>query len=175
MENLDPPLPPKSRMGKWRVFALRAASSLIWGGWGFAVPFYFVRDCSSKQSTAQCPPWRRACFLYRLTADCKTLKPVRRLSVSPCSASPPPFSTNVVRDVEKHAGSGAVSGLSDHETISMHQYLKSYDVPSRKLNSSKLPAFPCAGYWVIVLEQRLELKRALQVYGQHGMTDITRH
>ena len=47
MENLDPP-PPKSRMGKWRVFALRAASPLIWGGgggWGFAVPFYFVQDC----------------------------------------------------------------------------------------------------------------------------------
>ena len=41
-----PPLPPKSRMGKWRVFALRAASSLIWAGWGFAVPFYFVQDCS---------------------------------------------------------------------------------------------------------------------------------
>ena len=34
-----PPLPPKSRMGKWRVFALRVPSSLIWGGWGFAVPF----------------------------------------------------------------------------------------------------------------------------------------
>ena len=32
-------------MGKWRVFAHRAASSLIWGGWGFAVPFYFVQDC----------------------------------------------------------------------------------------------------------------------------------
>ena len=47
MENLDPRLPPKSRMGKWRVFALRAASSLIWGGWGFAVPFYFVQDCST--------------------------------------------------------------------------------------------------------------------------------
>ena len=45
MENLDPP--PKSRMEKWRVFALRAASSLIWGEWGFAVPFYFVQDCSS--------------------------------------------------------------------------------------------------------------------------------
>ena len=41
------PLPLKSRMGKWRVFALRAPSSLIWGGggWGFAVPFYFVQDC----------------------------------------------------------------------------------------------------------------------------------
>ena len=45
MENLDPPLPPKSRMGKWRIFALRAPSSLIWGGWEFAVPFYFVQDC----------------------------------------------------------------------------------------------------------------------------------
>ena len=43
---LRPLLPPKSRMGKWRVFALRAASSLIWGGWGFAVPFYFVQDCN---------------------------------------------------------------------------------------------------------------------------------
>ena len=46
-----PPLPPKSRMAKWRVFALRAPSSLILGGgggwgWGFAVPFYFVQDCS---------------------------------------------------------------------------------------------------------------------------------
>ena len=45
-----PPLPPKSRMGKWRVFALRAPSSLIWGGWGFAVPFYFVQDCSFTAS-----------------------------------------------------------------------------------------------------------------------------
>ena len=48
MENLDPPpppSPPKSKMGKWRVFALRAASSLIWGEWEFAVPFYFVQDC----------------------------------------------------------------------------------------------------------------------------------
>ena len=39
------PPPPNSRMGKWRVFALRTPSSLIWGGWGFAVPFYFVQDC----------------------------------------------------------------------------------------------------------------------------------
>ena len=44
-----PPLPPKSRMVKWRVFALRAPSSLIWGGWGFAVPFYFVQDCSCTE------------------------------------------------------------------------------------------------------------------------------
>ena len=44
MKNLDHP-PPKSKMEKWRVFALRAASSLIWGGWGFSVPFYFVQDC----------------------------------------------------------------------------------------------------------------------------------
>ena len=49
MENLDPP-PPKSRIGKWRVFALRVASSLIWGGWGFAVPFYFVQDCNLGQN-----------------------------------------------------------------------------------------------------------------------------
>ena len=43
-----PPLPPESRIGKWRVFALRAASSLIWGGWGFAVLFYFVQDCRAS-------------------------------------------------------------------------------------------------------------------------------
>ena len=55
MENLDPPplLHPKSRVEKWRVFALRAASSLIWRGWGFAVPFYFVQDCSSITFTQQ--------------------------------------------------------------------------------------------------------------------------
>ena len=41
-----PPLPPKSRMGKWRVFDLRAVSSLIWEKAGFTVPFYFVQDCS---------------------------------------------------------------------------------------------------------------------------------
>ena len=35
------PLPPKSRMGKWRVFALRAASSLIWGGDGRLL-FHFI-------------------------------------------------------------------------------------------------------------------------------------
>ena len=40
MENLDPPSPPKSRMGKWRVFALRAASSLIWGDGGLL--FHFI-------------------------------------------------------------------------------------------------------------------------------------
>ena len=41
MENLDPPPPPpKSRMGKWRVFALRPPSSLIWGGWGLL--FHFI-------------------------------------------------------------------------------------------------------------------------------------
>ena len=36
-------------MEKWRVFALRAASSLILRGGrggGFIVPFYFVQDCS---------------------------------------------------------------------------------------------------------------------------------
>ena len=31
------PLPPQSKMGKWRVFALRATSSLIWRGGGAGV------------------------------------------------------------------------------------------------------------------------------------------
>ena len=51
MENLDPlPPPPQIKDGKMARFGFCAASSLIWGGggggWGFAVPFYFVRDCS---------------------------------------------------------------------------------------------------------------------------------
>ena len=48
MENLDlppPPLSPQIKDGKMARFCLRAASSLIWGGWEFAVPFYFVQDC----------------------------------------------------------------------------------------------------------------------------------
>ena len=48
MENLDPPSPPNQGWENGTV--LRAASSLIWwggGGWGFAVPFNFVQDCSS--------------------------------------------------------------------------------------------------------------------------------
>ena len=39
MENVEPP---KSRMGKWRVFALCAASSLIWGGGGGRLLFHFI-------------------------------------------------------------------------------------------------------------------------------------
>ena len=42
MENLEPPLPRKSRMGKWRVFALCAASSLIWGGGGGGLLVHFI-------------------------------------------------------------------------------------------------------------------------------------
>ena len=55
-----PPLPPsKSWMGKWRVFALRAASSLIWGRWGFSVPFYFVQDCSFSL-----PEWQAVKMIF---------------------------------------------------------------------------------------------------------------
>ena len=39
------PLTPKSKIGRWCVFALCAASSLIWGGMGVVVPFYSVQDC----------------------------------------------------------------------------------------------------------------------------------
>jgi len=37
-----PPPPPKSRMGKLRVFALLAASSLIWGGGRGGVLFHVI-------------------------------------------------------------------------------------------------------------------------------------
>ena len=54
MENLDPPPlppPPKIKDGKMAWYCpsrLRAASSLIWRGWGFAFPLYFVQDCRSS-------------------------------------------------------------------------------------------------------------------------------
>ena len=39
----------KIKDGKMVRFGSCAASSLIWeGGGGFAVPFYFVQDCSLK-------------------------------------------------------------------------------------------------------------------------------
>ena len=31
-------------------FGFCAASSLLWGGWGFAVPFYSVQDCNLGQN-----------------------------------------------------------------------------------------------------------------------------
>ena len=40
---------PNQEWGKLGVFAFRAPLSLIRGGWGFAVPFYFVQDCSSAE------------------------------------------------------------------------------------------------------------------------------
>ena len=47
MENLDPPppLPPKSEVKNGAFWLLRGFI-LDLGGWGFAVPFYFVQDCS---------------------------------------------------------------------------------------------------------------------------------
>ena len=45
MGNLTPPsFPPRSSLGKWRVLAFAQLRHLF-GGWGFAVPFYFVQDC----------------------------------------------------------------------------------------------------------------------------------
>ena len=49
MENLDPP-PPQIKVGKMARFGSCAASSLIWGGLGFAVPSYFVQDCVLGQN-----------------------------------------------------------------------------------------------------------------------------
>ena len=46
MENLDPP-PPPIKDGKMARFCSSRAFilDLGGGGWGFAVPFYFVQDC----------------------------------------------------------------------------------------------------------------------------------
>ena len=47
MGNLKPPSPhPQIKDRKMACFGFCAASSLLWGGWGFAVPFYSVQDCS---------------------------------------------------------------------------------------------------------------------------------
>ena len=52
MENLDPP-PPQIKDGKMARFAFARLHPCFGGGgggggggWGFAVPFYFVQDCS---------------------------------------------------------------------------------------------------------------------------------
>ena len=44
MENLDPPLP-QIKDGKMARFCPSHGFILNLGGWGFAVPFYFVQDC----------------------------------------------------------------------------------------------------------------------------------
>ena len=51
------PIPPNQGWENGTVrFALRAASSLILGGWGFTVPFYFVQDCSYEPPITSSPP-----------------------------------------------------------------------------------------------------------------------
>lgn len=40
-----PPYFPKIKDVKMARFGLGAASSLIWGAWGFAAPFYSDQDC----------------------------------------------------------------------------------------------------------------------------------
>ena len=46
MENLDP-TSPQIKDGKMARFCPSRGFILDLGGWGFAVPFYFVQDCSS--------------------------------------------------------------------------------------------------------------------------------
>ena len=46
MENLDPPPSPKIKDGKMARFCPSRGFILDLGGMGFAVPFYFVQDCS---------------------------------------------------------------------------------------------------------------------------------
>ena len=42
--------PPRIKDRKMVRFGFCAASSLIWWGWGFAVPFYSVQDCSKSRT-----------------------------------------------------------------------------------------------------------------------------
>ena len=48
MENLDPPFPLKSKMGKWRDFALRATSSMIWEDGGLLFHFIVSKIADEK-------------------------------------------------------------------------------------------------------------------------------
>ena len=50
MENLDPPSPPNQGWEMAR-FCPSRAFILDLGGWGFAVPFYFVQDCSKNRTS----------------------------------------------------------------------------------------------------------------------------
>ena len=70
MENLEPPSPSKSRMGKWRVLALRAASSLIWGDGGLLFHFILsqiaIVDKINGKTRPPSPPiqgWKNGAFL----------------------------------------------------------------------------------------------------------------
>ena len=47
MENLEPSSP-QIKDGKMARFCPSRGFILDLGGWGFAVPFYFVQDCSSS-------------------------------------------------------------------------------------------------------------------------------
>ena len=48
MENLDPPPPPPQiKDGKMARFYPSRDFILDLGGWGFAVPLYFVQDCNN--------------------------------------------------------------------------------------------------------------------------------
>ena len=49
MENLDPPPPPQIKDGKMVCFCPSCGFICDLGGMGFAVPFYFVQDCSCGQ------------------------------------------------------------------------------------------------------------------------------
>ena len=41
---------PESRIGKWCVLAFARLHLWLGGGWGFAVPFYSVQDCSKSRT-----------------------------------------------------------------------------------------------------------------------------
>ena len=52
MENLDPQI----KDGKMARFCLSRGFILDLGGWGFAVPFYFVQDCRLTDRFAKRAP-----------------------------------------------------------------------------------------------------------------------
>ena len=50
MENLDPLPPPPNQGWENGAFCPSRGFILDLGGWGFAVPFYFVQDCSPRDN-----------------------------------------------------------------------------------------------------------------------------
>ena len=79
MENLDPPPrpPPQIKDGKMAPFCPSRGFILDLGGWGFAVPFYFVQDCSLLRRLSFS---LRTAHVFQVEATTGNTSAVRRLT-----------------------------------------------------------------------------------------------
>ena len=87
------PIPPKSRMGKWHVFSLRAPSSLIWGDGGLLFHLILSKIVASwgrirvtsnsltDQPTAFYGEWPRFCIIKSDSGRALTAKTLRLAAI----------------------------------------------------------------------------------------------